>query len=43
MSVDPTSAIPTSVLLKEDVSFVLGVNLLSGHFYGDFWPSRARA
>jgi hypothetical protein len=36
MSVDQTLAIPHSVLLKDDATFVPGVNLLSGHFDGDF-------
>jgi hypothetical protein len=36
MSVDPTFAIPQSVLWKDDATFVLGVNLLSSHFCGDF-------
>jgi hypothetical protein len=31
----PTSVIPQSALLKDDVTFVSGINLLSGHFYGD--------
>jgi hypothetical protein len=35
MSVDPTFAIPQSVFLKNDVTFVLGNNLLSSHFHSD--------
>jgi hypothetical protein len=42
MSVDPTFAIPQSVLLKDDVPFVLGVNLLSGHFSGDLVDKQAQ-
>jgi hypothetical protein len=36
ISVHATFAIPHSVLLKDDGAFLLGVSLLSGHFYGDF-------
>jgi hypothetical protein len=36
MSVDPVFAISQSVLLKDDATFVLGFNLLSGHFSDDF-------
>jgi hypothetical protein len=35
MSVDPMSAKPQSALLKCDVTFELGVNLLPRHFYGE--------
>jgi hypothetical protein len=46
--VDPTFAIAQPVLLENDVTFISGVNLLSGHFHGDFlakqeqttWPPR---
>jgi hypothetical protein len=27
---------PQSVILKDDVAFLVGVNLLAGHLYGDF-------
>jgi hypothetical protein len=36
VSVDPVFAIPSSVALKDDVALVLGVNLQSNHFNGDF-------
>jgi hypothetical protein len=35
-SVHPAFEIPQSVLLKDDATFVLGFNLLSGHFSDDF-------
>jgi hypothetical protein len=35
MSINQRLAIPPSVPLKDDATFVLGANLLSGHFYGD--------
>jgi hypothetical protein len=36
MSVNQTFAISTCVLLKDDVTFAIGANLLSGHFHGNF-------
>jgi hypothetical protein len=42
-SVDPTFAIPQSALLKDDVTFVPGVNLLSGHFCGGFLAKQEQA
>jgi hypothetical protein len=36
MSAGPAFATPQPVLLKNGATFALGVNLLSGHFYGDF-------
>jgi hypothetical protein len=36
MSVNQRFAISPSVPLKDDATFALGANLLSGHFYGDF-------
>jgi hypothetical protein len=42
LSVNQTFAIPTSVFLKDDVLFVVGVNLQSGHFYGDLLAKQER-
>jgi hypothetical protein len=36
MPVNQRFAIQPSVPLKDDATFVLGANSLSGHFYGDF-------
>jgi hypothetical protein len=42
MPVNHRFAIPPSVPLKDDPTFVLHANLLCDHFYGDFLAKQAR-
>jgi hypothetical protein len=42
MSVKQSFAVPPSVPLKDDTTFVLGSNLLAAHFYGDCLAKQER-